>query len=187
MTAQNLEDSFLYSASGSASLDQLVQLLRRPMQQLVQGENAADPKDIAEVMTFVVGYALAIEQVLAQAAGRSGTLPGHSVSVRGYVEQALGGEARAASILRLNNYFKDAIVFFMKTHTGHQATIDQFAKDLAAALRPSRIEESVQPSGLLKLFGLHEGAYWREFCRQFRSLDAAGIKQLAEEESKKKP
>ena len=76
-------------------------------------ENAADPKDVAEVMTFVVGYALAIEQVLAQAAGRSGTLPGHSVSVRGYVEQALGGEARAASLLRLNNYFKDAIVFFM--------------------------------------------------------------------------
>jgi hypothetical protein len=155
------------------------------MQKMVAGEKAADPKDVAKVLTYVVAYALAIEQVLSQAAGRSGTLPGHSVSVRGYVEQALGGEARTASLLRLNNYFKDAIVFFMKTHTGHQATIDQFAKHLATAIRPSRIEESVQPSGFLKLFGLHEGVYWREFCRQFRSLDAAGIKQLAEEESKR--
>ena len=74
----------------------------------------------------------------------------------------------------------------MKTHTGHQAAVDQFAKDLAAALRPSRIEENVKPSGALKLFGLHEGAYWREFCKQFRSLDASAVKQLAEAERRKK-
>lgn len=185
MTAQSLEDSFLFSASGSASLEQLIQLMRKPMREMVMGENGAQPKDIAEVLTFLLSYALAIEQVLAQSAGRSGTLPGHSVSVRGYVEQALSGEARAASILRLSNYFKDAIVYFMTVQTRNQASIDQFAKDLAAALRPSRIEENVNPSGFLKMFGLHEGAYWREFCNQFRSLDAAAVKQLAEDERRK--
>jgi len=180
VTRNSLEDSFLEPAEGTTSLDQLIRLVKPGLREVIAGDPPCEPKDVADVVALLLAYCMAIERVLSQAAGRSGTLPGHAVSVRSYVEQALSGEARQGSVLRLTNYFKDAIVFLMKTHAGHQKAIDQFAQDLAEALRPAQIESRVKPSGLLKVFGLHEGAYWREFCRQFRHLDAAAVKQIAE-------
>jgi hypothetical protein len=185
VTERNLEDSFLLPTSGVGSLENLIQMIRPRMREVLTAEGAPKPKEVADVITLLLAYSLAIERVLSEAAGRSGTLPGHSVSVRSYVEQTLSGEARAASLLRLTNYFKDAIVFFMKNYTGMQSMIDQFAKDLADSLRPSQIESRVKPSALLRLFGLHEGVYWKEFQRQFRSLDAAGIKQIVERSRQK--
>jgi len=180
VTEKSLEDSFLLPEAGGG-LESIIRVVQPAVRELLTAKDAPKPKEVADALALTLAYAMAIEHVLSQAAGRSGTLPGHSVSVRGYVEQSLSGDARAASLLRLTNYFKDAIVFFMKTHSGLQEGIDHFAQQLADALRPSRIEERVQPSAFLKMFGLHEGAYWREFCKQFRSLDAAGIKQLVED------
>jgi hypothetical protein len=180
-----LEDSFLQPADGAATFAQLATMLKKPVRQMLEGDDAPEPKDIAEVMAYLLAYCVSIERILAKAAGRSGHLPGHSVSVRGYVEQAMSGEARSAAVLRLSNYFKDAITWFMKTHAGQQETIDRFAQDLADAIRPGQIENRVQANGLLKMFGLHEGVYWREFRKQFRSLDASGVKQLVEEQRHK--
>jgi hypothetical protein len=166
------------------SLDRLMDMVREEVREGLFGEQPASPEDVAEVMTQLLAYNIAIERVLSGAAGRSGTLPGHSVSVRGYVSQALSGEARDASFQRLAKYFRDAIVFLMKTHSGIQSAIDQFAGSLVEALRPSRIEERVRPSGMQNFFGVKEVAFWREYRRQFSSLDASGVRQLVQDEEK---
>jgi len=168
------------SNSGATTLANLVSLVR-PVAAKAVAE--ADRGDLEEVLTQLLAYACAVEKVLAEAAGTGGTLPGHAVSVRAYVEQVLSGEARESSRARLANSFLDALAFFMKTHSGVEKALDGFARDLAAALRPSEIEGRVSPNPLLRLFNLHEGAYWREYTRQFRSLDAAGVKQLAQNQS----
>ncbi len=178
-------DTMLSPPTGAMTLANLVSLLRPGVHKAVAGPGAADPADVEEVLTQLLAYACAVEKVLAEAAGTSGTMPGHAVSVRSYVEQVLSGEARQTSRARMANYFLDALTFFMKTHAGVEKAMDQFATQLAEALRPSHIENRVQASGLLRMFGLHEGAYWREFCRQFRSLDAAGIQQLARNQSRR--
>jgi len=175
-----LEDSFLQPSEGTATFTQLTAMLKGPVRKLLTGENAPSAKETADVMTVLLAYCISIERILAQAAGRTGHLPGHAVSVRGYVEQCFAGEATDQAMRRLKDYFKDAITHFMTTHSGQQDAIDRFAQDLADAIRPARIEERVKPSAFLKLFGLHEGAYWREFRKQFRSLDSAGISQLVE-------
>lgn len=175
-------DTMLSPPSGAMTLANLVSLVRPEMQKAVAH---ADPKDLEEILTQLLAYACAVEKVLAEAAGTSGTMPGHAVSLRAYVEQVLSGEARETARPRLANYFLDSLVFFMKTHAGVEKAMDRFATQLAEALRPSHIEDRVKPSALLRMFGLHEGAYWREFCRQFRSLDAAGVRQLADNPSRR--
>jgi hypothetical protein len=161
------------------SLDRIIQMVRPQVQERLLGPEPSGPAAVAEVLTLLLAYALAIEQILSRAAGRSGTMPGHSVSVRGYVEQALSVEGGEFALGRLTKYVKDSILFFARTHSGVQEAIDRFAEDLAEALKPSRIEERVRPSSLLALFGLHEGAYWREFRQQYRTLDAAALKEMA--------
>lgn len=175
-----LEDSFLQPADGAATFSQLSTMLKKPVRELLQGEDAASPREVADLIAMLLAYAVAIERILAHAAGRTGHLPGHNVSVRSYFDQAASGEARPAAALRLSNYLKDAIAYFMKTHGGQQEAIDRFAQDLVSAMRPAAIEERVQVGGILKVFGLHEGAYWREFKKQYRSLDTQAIKQLVE-------
>ena len=177
----SLDDTMLTPPTEATGLDQFVALVRPAVRQALSGEGGANPQDLEEVLSQLLGYSLAVEKILSQAAGRAGTLPGHNVSVRAYVDQVLSGEARAMSAERLARYFKDAITFFARTHQGLEKSLDQFAMDLASAMRPSEIEDRVSASGMLKLFGLHEGAYWREYRRRFSSLDAAGIKQLAQE------
>lgn len=178
-------DTMLSPPTGAMTLANLVSLLRPQVRKAVGGVGAADPSDIEEVLTQLLAYACAVEKVLAEAAGTSGTMPGHAVSVRSYVEQVLSGEARETSRARMANYFLDALVFFMKTHAGVEKAMDQFATQLAEALRPSHIENRVRTNALLRTLGLHEGAYWKEFCRQFRSLDAAGIQQLARNQARR--
>lgn len=175
-----VEDSFLKPSEGKGTFKQLAGMLKAPVRKLVAGEDAASPEQTADVLTLLLAYCISIERILAQAAGRSGHLPGHAVSVRGYVEQCLGGEVSAQTTTRLTDYFKDAVTHFLTTHAGQQEAIDRFAQDLAEAIRPGRIEDRVPTNGVMKLFGLHEGAYWREFRKQFRSLDSAGIKQLVD-------
>jgi len=175
-----VEDSFLRPSEGKGTFKQLAGMLKTPVRELVAGENAPPPEQTADVLTLLLAYCISIERILAQAAGRSGHLPGHAVSVRGYVEQCLSGEAPDKAAARLTGYFKDAVTHFLTTHSGQQEAIDRFAQDLADAIRPGRIEERVQTNGVMKMFGLHEGAYWREFRKQFRSLDSAGLKQLVE-------
>ena len=83
----NLEDSLIQRPGGASSLDQIVRIVRPAIQEGL--EAGVDNKRLGEAVSFLVSYAVAIEKILAEAAGRDGTLPGHSVSVRSYFEQAV--------------------------------------------------------------------------------------------------
>lgn len=135
-----------------------------------------------EAFVLLLAYGCAIEKILSAAAGRGGMLPGHRVSLRSYVEQLLGGEAEAVTVGRLEKYFEDAVSLFARTRLDSESALQDYAEQLAKQFQPDRIERRVRPNGLMRLFGLHEGAYWREYKSEFHSLDATGVKQLASKE-----
>lgn len=179
---EKLNDTGLDWDRGQRSLTDQIADLRSAIQKKVLGDDTApaDPADLAEALAQLLGFALAIETVLSNAAGGHGvSLPGHNVSVRAYVDQVLSGESREASGSRLTAYFMEAINLLMQTNQGTEQALTDFASNLALEFRPGKIEGRTEVGTLLKLLGLHELAYWREYKKSYRSLDTQGLKQIA--------
>ena len=133
---------------------------------------------------MLVAYAWGIERILTAAAG-SELMPGHSVSARGYVQQLLSGQGRPSGAERLKAYLGDAIRLLNRTHGEVQAELNKFAESLVEALNPERLEESVEPGILGRLFGM-QGAYWREYKVRMKNLDASGVRQIVEDQRRRR-
>ena len=133
-----------------------------------------------EAFVLLLAYGCAVEKVLAAAAGRGGMLPGHRVSLRSYVEQLLQGDAEAVTVRRLEQYFNDAVSLFARSRLDSEGALQSFAERIAEQFQPERIERQTtpQPSGLDRLLGRAEAAYWREFKKEFGKLTAADVKHL---------
>ncbi|MFQ5505590.1 MAG: hypothetical protein ACE5F1_12450 [Planctomycetota bacterium] len=169
----------------SRSFQDLLADLRPAIRKKLAGEGT-DPsqsQDVAEVLSQLLAFAWAVERALIQASGRENAIPGHMISVRGYVEQVLSGEDRRASIERLNSYFVEAIRLLLMQNLAGERDLDQYSRHLVSVFRPSRIIDDTKVGALFRLLGLSETAYWREYQRRWRSLDAQGLRQLAEEEA----
>jgi len=166
------------------SLDDLIDDVRGTVRAKLEGDNTnpSESVDVTEALAQLLGFAWAVERLLVQAAGTKSTIPGHALSVRGYVDQVLSGEGRDAARERLTSYFKEAIRLLATQRLAVEQHLEGFRERIASAFRPSRIEDETGVGIVFRALGLKEVAYWREYQRRWRSIDKQGVEQVVQNE-----
>lgn len=168
---------------GRRSLEELREVLRSSIHERLRGARAADPRDVEEALIQLLAYALSLEYIICQVSKRESTIPGHNVSVRGYVEQVLSGESSEVAWRRLSEYLRDAQHQLFQVAMTRDKALDDFAQVVLEEFSPQRIEEQVRPT----LFQMVRGrghAYWAAFFERYHHMDASGLRQLAERKAR---
>jgi len=158
----------------------LREILRSSIHERLRGARAADPRDVEEALIQLLAYALSLEYLICQVSRREATIPGHNVSVRGYVDQVLSGESSEVAWRRLAEYLRDAQVQLFQVAMTRDKALDDFAELVLDEFDPKRIEERIRPTLLQRLLGSPGNAYWAAFLERYQHMDTPGLRQLAE-------
>ena len=183
MTSRPSTDSEYPMGTRPVTLDEMIDDLLPGLRRKLGGEGTDAPSTalVSELLSRLLAYAWGVEMVLCAALNREGgTIPGHAVSVRGYVDQVVSGDASEIALERLAGYFKDAIGLLASHCQRTQDELDTFSNRLVEEFKPSRIEQHANVGALFRLLGLSEITFWREYVRQYRTLDPEALRKLAE-------
>lgn len=172
------------SDSPAGSLDDLLAEITSTLARRLDPEGRASVQltSVVRALAGLLAFGRALETGLSRAAGGSGSaLPGHFASVRGYVDQLLTTDAPEIATENLRRWTRDALRTSLARHDAHARSLQEQSRHIARQFQPTSIETECPVPGVFRWLGLEEIAFWREFKRRFRHLDADAVSDLAAE------